>query len=328
MQSCKKPAPSQNEPTSGAGTLADSGIRALPQEAREVLKALRSGAAKLGKGKSQIEPSAKPQIAAVAAVEAVEEPKNCRVRAVTYEVCPKMLEAHMTLVHQVVAPIARRVPANVQRADLFAAGVFGLVDSLRKNGGDSGTTFEWYARTRIRGAVLDELRAQDWLKRRARDAVNAAQRDEGEAETVLFIGLDELSAIDEEEYLASCETNPAAAYEAKETGQILARALDKLPERERKVIGMYYFEDAKYKAIGTKLGISEARVFQLHARALGRLKNAFRAMPDYRTAVRDVRRDVIEPESPTDVQDAHDAQDAHDDWDDVFPRNASSADVA
>jgi len=311
MQPCKMPVALQNEPTSGVGPLSESGVRTLPPELRKVIKASEP---KLVKPEPPVETVKEPQ------VEVIEEPKNCPEHAATYEVCPRMLEAHMTLVHQVVAPIARRVPANVQREDLLAAGVFGLADSLRKNGGDGGTTFEWYARTRIRGAVLDELRSQDWLKRRARDAVNAAaERDDGEAESVMFVGLDELSATDEEDYLVSFEQNPAAAYEVKETGRILARALDKLPERERKVIGMYYFEDAKYKDIGAELGVSEPRVFQLHARALGRLKNAFCPKRDYRTPVQEVRRDVIEPEP---------AQETHDDWPDVFSMNGPAPDVA
>lgn len=303
MQSCKKHAPIQNEPTVDAGILDESGVREIPPEAREVLKALDAQRTKPG-------------------LKIKTEPQNRPMRPLPYEVCPRMLEAHLTLVHQVVAPIARRMPANVQRDDLFAAGVFGLAESLRKNGGDGGTTFEWYARMRIRGAVLDELRAQDWLKRRARDAVNAAaQRDDGETEAVLFVGLDELSSVDEEEFLASFETNPAAAYESKETGRILANALDKLPDRERKVIGMYYFDDAKYKEIGAELGVSEPRVSQLHARALGRLRSAF--MP--KRFPRAVRSTLVEPNAPHDVHDAHGV---HDEWSDVFSLNDSSSDVA
>lgn len=315
MQSCKNPELVQEETAVDAASLAESGVRAIPPEAREVLKALRALEAKRPKPNTPIK--LESQVKVEPPITPIEQPQSCPVRTVRYEVCPKMLAAHMTLVHQVVAPIARRVPANVQRDDLLAAGVFGLADSLRKNGGDGGTTFEWYARTRIRGAVLDELRAQDWLKRRARDAVNAA--NEGEAETVLFVGFDELTTIEEEEYLASVETNPAAAYETKEIGQLLARALDKLPERERQVIGMYYFEDAKYKDIGAKLGVSEPRVFQLHARALGRLKESFRPKRSYRNVLQEVRRNGVEPASSTD---------SPDDWLDVVSMNNPSSDVA
>jgi RNA polymerase sigma factor (sigma-70 family) len=174
-----------------------------------------------------------------------------------------------------------------------------------------------YARTRIRGAVLDELRAQDWLTRRARDAVNAAaQRDEGEIDGAILVGLDELSAVDEEEFLVSSKLDPAAAYEAKETFQILALALDKLPERERKVIGMSYFDDKKYREIGAELNVSEPRVSQLHARALERLKGAFRPKRFRRARFHDGCPDALEPES------------SQDDWDDAFPMNDPPPDVA
>src|SRR6185295_4970526 len=98
---------------------------------------------------------------------------------------------HMPLVRQVVARFLRRLPANVLRDDLIAAGVFGLVDSLRKNGGDQGAAFESYARIRIRGAILDELRAQDWLPRRARWAMRDGTTEDV---PVAVIGLDDLSA--------------------------------------------------------------------------------------------------------------------------------------
>jgi RNA polymerase sigma factor FliA len=300
MQPLKKPAPIRNEPTSGAGSLDESGVHTIPHGAREAIAAAK---AKL----SLQQPKA----------EEAPEPNRRPVRASTHDVCPKMLEAHLTLVHQVVAPIARRVPASVLRDDLLAAGIFGLVDSLRKNGGDGGATFEWYARTRIRGAVLDELRTQDWLTRRARDAVNAsAQREDGEAEPVTFVGLDELTILDEQEFLASPELDPMATYEAKETIQLLVSALDKLPERERKIVGMHYFEEAKFKDIGAELGISETRVWQLHARAIERLKSLFIEKPARRPMLRDVCRNIVEPNA------------SQDGWPDACPVNDPPSEVA
>ena len=221
-------------------------------------------------------------------------------RASTDKVCPKMIESHLPLVHQVVTQIACRVPANVLRDDLLTAGTFGLVDSLRKNGGDGGETFEWYARTRIRGAVLDELRAQDWLTRRGRDAVNAASlREDGESDGAVLVPLDDVSFNEEQEFLAASEPDPAAIYESKETMQTLIRAVERLPERERLVIFMYYFEEARFKEIGLALGgVSEPRVSQLHYRALGRLKSIFEEKP-YRAPRRTVSAESEpEPEEP------------------------------
>lgn len=254
MPPLKKLALHRNDTRSSAGALEESGVHTIPPEARKVINAKLAKASQDG----------------AASDIAYRRP----VRGSTHEVCPKMLEAHLPLVHKVVAPIARKVPANVLRDDLLAAGVSGLVDSIKKNGGDGGNTFEWYARTRIRGAVLDELRAQDWLTRRARDAVNAASlRDETDTEGVVFVGLDELSVTEEQDYLASAAPDPESLYEVMETRRSVARALDKLSERERKVIGMYYYEDKKFREIGAELDVCEPRVSQLHARALEKLKN-------------------------------------------------------
>lgn len=299
MQSLKKALPNQNESASGAGALAESGVRAIPPEARAALQA-----AEAKRARELLE------------AEKAGDSYQSSVRPSTYEVCPKMLEAHISLVHQVVAPIARRVPANVLRDDLIAAGVFGLVDSLRKNGGDGGATFEWYARTRIRGAVLDELRAQDWLTRRARDAINAAvERDEIETDGISFVGLDELSVLDEQEFLASLDLDPAASYETKETFRHLARGLEELPVRERKVIGMHYFESKTFRDIGIELEISETRAFQLHARAISKLRTFFDKLTRP-SQLPPVTRSLTATEP---VQDT---------WDSAFPADEPTPEVA
>src|SRR5580704_6104653 len=110
--------------------------------------------------------------------------KNTNVGSPTRE----ELTAYMYLVHQVVARVLRKLPPNVLRDDLVAAGTFGLVDALRKSA-DRGPAFDWYARIRIRGAVVDELRAQDWLTRRARTRVAKAQA-QGESGSVAVVGFD------------------------------------------------------------------------------------------------------------------------------------------
>src|ERR1700760_2403351 len=83
----------------------------------------------------------------------------------------------MPLVHHVVATMLPRLPPNVLRDDLVAAGTFGLLDALRRqSAGERGVEFTWYARVRIRGAILDELRTQDWLSRRARRRFSSEER--------------------------------------------------------------------------------------------------------------------------------------------------------
>ena len=189
-------------------------------------------------------------------------------------VCPQTLKSYLPLVNQIVAQIARRLPANVLRDDLLAAGVFGLLDSLRRNGGNGGETFEWYARMRIRGAVVDELRAQDWLSRRRRAAVSAARDGEGPTArpTTCLVSLHDLTPVEEQVHLVAEDEDPAATLEARESYRALFRAMEQLPERERQVVGMHYFDGKKLKEIGAHLGVSEPRVSQLHSRALERLK--------------------------------------------------------
>ena len=100
------------------------------------------------------------------------------------------LTLYMPLVYQVVARMLRKLPPNVLRDDLVGAGTFGLIDALRKSV-DRGPAFEWYARIRIRGAVVDELRTQDWLTRRARTRVTRAQAL-GESSGAAVVGFDDL----------------------------------------------------------------------------------------------------------------------------------------
>lgn len=171
------------------------------------------------------------------------------------------VDAYLPLVRRVVRQVARRLPSNVQRDNLLAAGVFGLVDSLRRNGGDGGDAFEWYARTRIRGAIVDELRAQDWLSRRARAAGGVA---------TCFISFDEVGNADECGLAGS--DNPSEALESSSLRRALARALEQIPDRERHVVARHYFEGAKLKELGAELGVSEPRIPQILARAIERLR--------------------------------------------------------
>lgn len=189
--------------------------------------------------------------------------------AVMPECLRRTVVAYLPLVMRLVQQLARRLPANVQRDDLVSAGVCGLMDSVRRNGGDGGVAFEWYARTRIRGAIFDELRAQDWLSRRARDRAEAD--DVGACVTVAFVSLDDLTAAGERLDPAA-DDDPAEVAEARSERRALAQAISELPERERVIVGRHYFEGVKFKDIGAELGVSEPRISQLHSRALGRLR--------------------------------------------------------
>jgi RNA polymerase sigma factor FliA len=191
-----------------------------------------------------------------------EERKSSRPPATNDEhaALARGVDAYLPLVQRVVRKVARRLPANVQRDDLLAAGVYGLLDSLRRNGGDGGASFEWYARTRIRGAIFDELRAQDWLSRRARAS--------GEV-PACFVSFEEVSSTDDPGLAAA---DPSEAFESLSLRRALERAVGELPERERTVVARYYFEGRRLKDIGAELGVSEPRISQILARAIERLR--------------------------------------------------------
>src|SRR4029077_438550 len=114
----------------------------------------------------------------------------CASRTIAPTPTREELALYMPLVHQVVGRVLRKLPPNVLRDDLVAAGSYGLIDALRKSP-DRGPAFEWYARIRIRGAVVDELRSQDWLTRRARTRIARSQAD-GKATGAAVVGFDDL----------------------------------------------------------------------------------------------------------------------------------------
>lgn len=179
----------------------------------------------------------------------------------------RMIATYLPIVERLVRQLSRRLPANVQQDDLISAGVFGLMDSLRRNGGDHGEGFAWYARTRIRGAIFDELRAQDWLSRRMR-ARMAGGGEIGLA--AVFVSLDDMG--EATHHLATDNEDPLEVAESQCLHRSLTRAIEQLPERERQIVGRHYFDGVKLKDLSVEFGVSEPRISQLHTRALGRLR--------------------------------------------------------
>jgi len=190
------------------------------------------------------------------------------------------LRTFMPLVHRAVAGFVRKLPPSVQRDDLVAAGTYGLVDSLRRHKGDRGPQFEWYARIRIRGAIVDELRAQDWLTRRARGHANSEVTASTQTRAS-FVGIDDLPG--GEGSLASCGDpvpNVLDVLEQRSEREHLTKVVGELPERERYVIVAHYFEGVQFKSIAQVLGVSEPRVSQLHTRAVDLLRSRLNAAKD------------------------------------------------
>ena len=208
------------------------------------------------------------------------------------------------LAHQMIA----RLPANVELDDMVQAGMMGLMDAAARFEVAQGTQFEVYAAQRIRGAMLDELRANDWMPRSARksqrDIEGAIHRLEGrlkraplEAEIAAelavplseyqdmlngargsqLVYLDDLGAKrDDEDYLERHLVidgqEPAALLRDKRFREALVDAIDELPEREKLLMGLYHEQDMNLREIGTVMGVTESRVCQLHSQAIARLR--------------------------------------------------------
>jgi RNA polymerase sigma factor for flagellar operon FliA len=221
-----------------------------------------------------------------------------------------LLRRFAPLVRHVVERVAATLPRNVDHEDLYSAGVLGLLDAHAKFDTRKGVKFETYAVWRIKGAVLDQLRAFDWVSRsmrrkaRALDGVTraldqrlgrAASEDElarelkmnrGEFYRLLdhvrgavLVSLDESRSGDDQESTTLGEHLPDphavdldTRLEEEQTRLVLLRTLDLLPEQERLVVALYYYEHLTLKEIGRTLGISESRVSQIHTRAMARLR--------------------------------------------------------
>ncbi len=180
------------------------------------------------------------------------------------------IEEHMDLVYQVVARVLRRVPSSVLREDLVAAGTYGLLDALRKTGGRRDERFPGYARVRIRGAIMDELRHQDWLTRSARANAASQPPGDGSGPRDVVTSLEDLPPGQREPQSDFVSPFEFAARASQRT--VLAGALSRLPDREAQIVHLHYFQGVPFKDIAATMGVSEARVSQLHSRALARMR--------------------------------------------------------
>lgn len=215
------------------------------------------------------------------------------------------------LVKYVAGRLASSLPQNVDTADLISYGIFGLIDAIEKYDMERAIKFETYAIARIKGAIIDELRAMDWVPRSVRSRAreieqayvaleNANKRVPSDAEVAAHMGVDlkgfhailtklsYTSVVSFEELwvggdredrqsaigMIRDETaeDPVSLFENIEIKDILAGAIDLLPEREKTVIALYYYEGLTLKEIGQVLGVTESRVSQLHTKAVLRLR--------------------------------------------------------
>lgn len=188
----------------------------------------------------------------------------------------QLIAEYAPVVRQIVGGFQRKLPRNVLRDDLLAAGMSGLWDAVRRQLSQPSDRFECYVRVRIRGAILDELRAQDWLPRRARAAAAKAEEngDHGPTVAPAVVRFEDVSEWEQGRCLstgdgASSEAVLCAKYEKR----FLAAAVDRLPNRERHIVAAHYFRGVKFKDLGLELGVSEPRISQLHSRAMKRLRD-------------------------------------------------------
>jgi RNA polymerase sigma factor for flagellar operon FliA len=237
--------------------------------------------------------------------------------------------ASIPFVEQLARRVAATMPHSIDIGDLVQDGVIGLIDADKRFDEARGIKFETFAERRIRGAMIDALRKDAWPRgvRRQRRELEAAReelRRELGAEPSLAdlaakMGSDEkrlsrtivrINAIESTSPMANNEnldesTLPAAlipsepeqpdtAYERNETKDRVRAAIASLPEREQKVIGLYYYGEATMKQIGAEIGVNESRVSQLHARAIRRLREALEAMMPRAEAMQALRGAILE----------------------------------
>ncbi|MCU0315021.1 MAG: FliA/WhiG family RNA polymerase sigma factor [Fimbriimonadaceae bacterium] len=228
----------------------------------------------------------------------------------------ELINHYSYLVKITAGRLVTSVPGGLDREDLVSAGVIGLIKSVDQYDPTRDVKFETYAIALIRGAILEMLRDEDWVPRSIREKLKALDRATQKLETQLgkppavreladYMGLSEqevgelqvrmgrtnVYSLDDIvgggssdgddhihfiEMIVDHDSSPGDEVEGKELRRILAGGVDRLPERERLVIALYYFEGLTFKEIGKVLGVSESRVYQLHTQAVGRLRNFLR----------------------------------------------------
>ena len=205
----------------------------------------------------------------------------------TVELRNEIAEYYLPLVKIVCGRLALSLPQHLDKDDLLSSGFFGLLDAIDRFDITRNIKFETYAGLRIRGAMIDYLRAKDWLPVSMRQKIRAAT--DSELAAALSISLEELATlvnqcnaatvIPLEDYLqteATASTDPTQLFELKET---LARAIERLPERERLVVTLYYYEEMTLKEISAVMNLTEARISQLHTKAIMRMRGYLGTSP-------------------------------------------------
>ena len=220
----------------------------------------------------------------------------------------QLVTQYAPLVKRIAYHLMAKLPASVQVEDIIQNGMLGLLDAIGRYEEGLGAQFETYAVQRIRGAMLDGLRENDWLPRslrremrRIEGAIHQLEQQNGrqptekelaealamslaeyqkmlqEARGYQLVYFEDFSGDDEDDFLdrniVGTGMDPLEMLEDKAMREGLVRAIEDLPEREKMVMGLYYEEDLNLREIGEVLGVSESRVCQLHSQAIARLRS-------------------------------------------------------
>lgn len=228
------------------------------------------------------------------------------------DVRERLILHYAPLVKYVAGRVGVGLPPNIEQADLVSYGIFGLIDAIEKFDVNRAIKFETYAISRIKGAIIDELRSIDWIPRSIRSKAREVERayaalearlhrtpTEPEVAAELGIKLEELHAIfgqvsfvnvvaldellnvngekgDKVSLVDTLEDtkaeDPVRVFESQETKHLLARAINMLPEREKIVVTLYYYEGLTLAEIGQVLGVTESRICQMHTKAVLQLR--------------------------------------------------------
>ena len=227
----------------------------------------------------------------------------------------RLIREYAGLIKFIASKIAARLPSNIELDDLMSSGVIGLMDAIDKYDSSRDNKFKTYAEFRIRGAILDELRSQDWVPRSVREKAKVLERayskierekgrqatDEeacielgmtteqyhemlGEVRSVSLLSYDDLSNLSNADKRAlhgngesgSKVTTPFNEVSIAHLKRLVSEAIEDLPEKQRLVLSLYYYEDLNLKEIGRVLDVTESRVSQLHSQAILKLKARLR----------------------------------------------------
>ena len=224
----------------------------------------------------------------------------------------RLILHYSPLVKYVAGRVGVGLPPNIEQADLVSYGIFGLIDAIEKFDLERAIKFETYAISRIRGAIIDELRSLVWIPRSVRSKAREVERTYATLEAELHrtpsesevaeqmgialgdlhqifsqvsfvnvVALDELLSVGGEkgDKLSLVDTledtkaeDPVLAFESEETKFLLAKAINTLPEREKIVVTLYYYEGLTLAEIGQVLGVTESRICQMHTKAVLQLR--------------------------------------------------------